>query len=267
MSRRIVVSTIAIAVFATACSAIVAGQLGDTGDFKKEGASSSGTSGTSGGQSSECSLLKNSSGIEIPDASNTCSECIATQCAAHVEYACQAGGDSKPWFDTMSGCAQKPWDGWGPSGSSFWGCGIKYRDAGPPIPSNDDNQKMRESERCINERCMQGTRPQCKLCEPSIADNLGGRKFLRVDPCGKCIATQCEDIVVRCCSTQAVAEFVTECAFTTDDAHKAECQKRRGFTDGGLPPHSSRYDTEDEQCLADLMRCFNDQCKTLECPP
>src|SRR5262249_39090180 len=80
-------SAAGFALLATACTAIVAGELKKYDDYKVSDTFTPGSS-SSGGKSDPCALTD-------PDAGNECSACIATSCVADIAYACQADGGHK----------------------------------------------------------------------------------------------------------------------------------------------------------------------------
>lgn len=258
IAARLVATIIGLASFATACSAIVAAQLGDTGDFSRDG---SARSPGSEDELDECSLQRGTS-VYITYDANPCSECIATECAAEVEYACNRGGREKDWFDDLKRCAQNPWDGFSPPGSnaSFYGCGPFEKEL-PPISSNgDDAERKRAAEICVHDKCLQGDLPACRRCEVSTRKTgVDDRALLRDDPCGSCLVEHCEKHLVRCCDTEPMQDFVEQCAFTPDPWNKTVCNELGAeIPDAGR--YRSRYDDAGGECLSALSECFKEHC-------
>ena len=165
LARHLVLYCVVLASLGTACTAIVLGKVGDTGDYKTV----SGGSSSSGSTLDECSLLRSTTYAGDRDA-NACSTCIENGCKSDIDYACNKGTSQKQWFQDMKDCAQKPWNGFSPpaEGSGFWEC-KKYATAKPPISDKgSDTQREVEAHNCINSKCLQGELPACKQCEVHV---------------------------------------------------------------------------------------------------
>jgi len=273
--NRLLPPTIAFAFFTTACTAIVLGQFGDTDDYAKNDAgrssSSSGTSGTSGDggdeQVGECDLRFNSE-FSKPSPVNACSECITTKCQGELAEACEPdGGKAIAGFSNVKSCAKSPYETFGPSGAgASWSC-EPFLDAGDPISGSSESAKRRSLERCVG-KCLQGGTPECKLCEVSTVetgtDNL---RFLKDDKCGKCLVTGCPDVLVECCDSQAVKDFVVPCAFTEDGTNKTLCRENNNRDPNGgtgrFPSSKSQYGDAGYACLNKLNTCWKLHCETV----
>ncbi len=288
---RLLVTAVVLSGSVLACTVIVNGKLGDKADYPlaEGGAGSSGgtsgSSGTSGGTVDDpCSLLvppgSSSSGRREPRPDNTCAQCINNACAAEVAYACDADASSpKPWFGKLARCAQNPWDGFPApdSGADFsWGCS-EYKELRPQISDDgSDVEQERAAQNCVHIACASSDKPPCKLCEVAIdkssTNPSAGKALLRNDDCGKCFL-QCEDVLVECCNTAPMDDFVAHCSFTADEEQKKLCLRlgKEVVGDGGPyrgPSGSNSYDQEDRYCTKKLQDCFNVNCFTKEeCKP
>lgn len=261
--RRLLFAGIVLGAFASACTAIVLGKIGDTADYQDNGASSSGGTAVS----DECSLLAVSYGSDRD--ANACSECITTSCKEHVEYACNRGNESegkKPWFADLSDCAKNPWIDYGPpgSGASFYDCKVYDNPDTKPIASEDEAAKKRAAEICVRDSCLTGELPACKLCEVHTKKpGVDERALLRDDPCGKCLSESCLPDLVRCCSSDAVRDFVEPCAYTVEPDNLVKC-RHLGAADAGA--NTTYYDSTDRACLTSISACFKANCAALpEC--
>jgi len=243
IARRLVIGV--IAGLAMACSAIVAGQL----DAAEKGSSSSSSSGnTSGvpGAGDRCEL--------VPAAEkNTCSECIASRCGQHVEYACdRASTDPKPWFGEMKLCAGDP----DQSGFSTWSC-RPYNDPElAPIAGNDEPAKEREATLCIRDQCLNGGFPLLTVAKPG---STGQQAKLEDSVCGQCLRDQCAAILVQCCAT-SVMRKVGRCAYTADETYKAECLEMEQHKIDGGRPNFATSNSLDPVCDWDMRDCFQKKC-------
>jgi hypothetical protein len=262
IARRLILSTIVLASFGSACTLLVMGKIGDTGDYPL-GAGPSGTSGSSGATTDECSLTAGSRTYDTDRDANACSECIATECKTHVEYACNRGENNqkKPWFESLSNCAKNPWENYIPpgSGASFYAC-TSYAQKQPAIAGEDEAAKKRASEICVHDKCLQGDLPACKLCEVHTEKTgTSERALLRDDPCGKCLVEGCPEVIIACCGTEPMGDFVEHCAYTNDPPKKALCKEL-----GSSVPDSGdkyrNYNDAGDECLSALSACFKANC-------
>lgn len=271
VTHRLVILAIAVASLGTACTAIVLGKIGETGDYKTVPTLGS----SSGSPLDRCSLLKGETFSASSDHdANACATCIETRCKDDVAYACNnsSGTKAKPWFDDLKKCAQNPWNGLAPpaessGGSSNTSYGCKsYETPATPISDNgSDTEREPKSHNCVNTNCLQGGTPACKMCEVHIRKSQADptEALLRNDPCGKCFVDKCPETLVKCCDTGGMYDFVDRCAFTADPANKAAC---RELGNPGKPDAGDRsntfYNDAGVQCLNDLKRCFQTYCAT-----
>jgi len=262
VAHRLVMTAIVLASFGTACTAIVLGKIGDTGDYKTVAASSS-----SGSSLDQCSLVKGDYSAGDRDA-NACSTCIETSCASDVAYACNAGSSKspKPWFDDLKKCAQSPWNGFSPPSAAgtgtYYAC-KKYETPATPISDNgSDTEREPLSHNCVNEKCLQGGTPPCKMCEVHIRKSPSDptEALLRNDPCGKCMVERCAATLVKCCDTGGMSDFVARCAFTADPANKAACRELGKDKPDAGERSNTYYDDAGGRCLDDLKSCFTTNC-------
>ena len=262
IERRFILATTLLAGLATACTAIVLGKVSDSEDYKVVPTGSS----SSGSTLDECSLLKSVGSSGDHDA-NACSTCIEANCKADIDYACNKERKpiQKDWFGEMQSCAQKPWNGYAPPPeSNSWSCKL-YATPKPPISDNgSDSQREPEAHNCINTKCMQGALPDCKRCEVHIKKTSSQDDvLLRDDPCGKCLVETCPALLVECCDTAPMDDFVQYCAFTKDTANKDKCLAL-GTTPADAGTVKS-YDDAGTQCFKKLAACFNAGCS--QCKP
>lgn len=262
IARRVILGVSVLASFATACTALVAARLSETNDYAVDGSTL--TASSSGSADDKCDLLADN--YTTYDA-NPCSTCISTKCTEAVDFACQKGtkNTAKSWFSTMKECAQNPWNGAYPpnSGASFYSC-KGYAQAQPPISSNgDDSQKKRESEICINQNCMQGDTPECRLCEISKQKTgVSDRALLRDDPCGSCLVDNCGAEIVACCDEGPRSDIIEACAFTADPWNKTVCKELGKTNPDGGDDHS-RYGDAGDECLSRISTCFKTHCASM----
>ncbi|HVH40860.1 MAG TPA: hypothetical protein VM925_00910 [Labilithrix sp.] len=257
-THRLVLSTILLASFGTACTALVLGKIGDTDDYKTGTTSSSGATA----DADKCSLLQadnyyNSSTLR--DA-NACSDCITTNCAEHVEYACNRAEPNrrKEWFATLSRCAQNPWWSYSPpgSGASSYGCSAYLKEQ-DPIAGEDESAKKRASEICVYDHCLNKDIPDCFLCEVHTQKTgVTEEALLRDDPCGKCLVEGCPEVIVACCGSEPMRDFVEPCAYTNDPDNKVKCQELASPDAGS----HRRYGDAGDECLAAMSACYKDHC-------
>ena len=255
VSNRLVLITISLASLASACTAIVLGKVGDTSDYT--------TVPTIGAKpkADECSLLTGSNG-EVD--ANVCSECIATSCKPEVDYACNRGQQEKKWFDQMRSCAQGPFIN---PGQGFDDNDCKsYTDAEAPISDNgSDTQKEIEAHNCITNKCLQGATPPCKQCEVSITKSQAESVKVRLqdDPCGSCLATNCQAELVQCCTALPMQSFVQKCAFTPNAENKAACLELGSpVPDAGAAIERDNYrdGSVNVTCRDLISACFKTNC-------
>ncbi len=253
---RLLLATALLGGLGTACTVVVLGKLSDT-----DGYPTGGSSGSSGSSAGACSLLKNDNYGNDYDAT-ACSTCIETNCKADIEYACKEDRTTqKAWFKDMKECARQPWNGQAPPGANnSWGC-FDYQKSKPAVSDDGgDSQREPEAHNCIHSNCVQGALPPCKQCEVTIQKSSSSqeRALLRNDPCGKCFVESCPEVLVECCNTPAISEFVTSCAFTGDPENKAKCAEL------GTTPEDAgnvrNYDDAGIQCFRKLAACFKSSC-------
>ena len=96
MRRHDVLALAFVALALPACTVIVGNQLSKYHDY-----TTSDTGGSGPQKTDPCALTP-------PDAGNACSACIANGCQSEIDYACKPDGSTKPWFDTMTSCAENP---------------------------------------------------------------------------------------------------------------------------------------------------------------
>jgi len=266
-----------------ACTAIVFANLDKIKDYELDdggrspSSSSSGSSSSSSGQVEvpECSLLKTSQNYAPPAKDNACAQCIESKCEADVSYACNEGQRSpKQWFTELKRCAQNPYDGFPDPESDAdysWGCGL-YKTVEEPIAGSDDAAKRRASEICVHDSCLQGEEPACRRCEV-FKKKTGSEDVqrLRDDPCGQCFTQNCNVVLVDCCNTNPMDDYIAPCAYTQDKANLRKCGE---VGDAGKDPDSgyyfkpsgSNYDSAAKTCAYKLGQCFNTHCaKKPEC--
>lgn len=272
VTHRLVMTAITLASLGTACTAIVLGKIGDTGDYKTVPTGGSSSSGT---PLDECSLLKGNSAGDRD--ANACATCIQTSCTSDVAYACNntpasSGGSSrtspKPWFDDLKTCAKEPWNGFPPpqsssSGSfSSWGC-KKFETTEPTVSDKgSDTEREPLAHNCVTNNCLQGDTPPCKMCEVHIQKSAADptEALLRDDDCGKCLVANCQPTLVKCCATPAMHDFVARCAFTKVETNKAACgELGKAMPDGG-PGFLRNYEDAGVQCLNELSACYTAKC-------
>lgn len=249
----------------TACTAIVLGKLSAT-DFPLEEAGTSNSSSSSGSAPGPCSLLADQFGNQAPVPDNQCSTCIATTCKDEVTYACNPSGQPKQWFQKLGVCAQRPYAGFAPpeagTEADSYGC-TTYADAGPAISDHgSDAEHEQASKICVQNNCMQGVTPACRLCVVSIA-KTNSISYLADDPCGSCIAQNCQSEIVACCDSQPMQDYVKHCAFTADTStNKGLCQELgdAAVGDGGRFDGPRGYETNDQVCMARLAACYQASC-------
>jgi hypothetical protein len=261
--HRLVLATALFACLGTACTAIVLGKLSASDDYKPVKTGSS-----SGSAIDECSILKDRLQNTEHDA-NPCSTCIQDNCPADLTYACNSGKhDPKSWFDVMKECAQNPWDGFSPPGEStnFGRSSCTQYEKTKEVPPDDggDTQREAEAHNCINSKCLLGTLPACKQCEVHIkkSDVDDTEALLRDDPCGGCIAENCKEELVACCSTSPgpMSDFVKHCAFTPVAANKTLClELGKAVPDAGIN-FDEDYGDAGHDCLSRLSACFKANC-------
>jgi hypothetical protein len=246
---RLLFSTMTLALFATACTAIVAGKLGDTGDYKRSDSTS-----TTSGTLDECSLLM------VESQKNECSDCIETKCKSDVEYACQRDGkQKKEWFSSLASCAQGPYLGF-ESGYSYR-CD-DFESPGEPISGDDDAARRRNAELCVKNKCLVGATPPCALC-PVKVQKTGIQEFAKLgeSDCGKCLEENCKGEIVQCCGTNVVSEYVAKCSYTRDATNRAKCNELAGDFDP-KDAGSATYETaEGKACQTTVRACFKQHCQ------
>ncbi len=243
------------AILATACTAVVAGKVGGKDDYKKTDSTS-----TTSGNLDKCSLLTDRYNAEKE--SNECSECIATECKEDVEYACNREGSKKPWFENLADCAQNPYVSYGPQGSSFYDCN-HYKDAGPPFTGSqeDDAAKRRNSEICVNKKCMTGETPPCRLCPVWVKKpGTDDRAALGSLPCGQCIEQNCKKEIVECCETAVISYHVTACAYVDAPELKEKCNEILTLDGGKINNGNDSKGEFGEACQLKIKACFEENC-------
>lgn len=250
-----------------ACTAIVLGQVGDKKDYNVGNADSPGASSGAGA----CSLLtpqNNYSNGDYPD--NECAQCINTECAEDVKYACADGKTKKDWFTNLASCAQNPWIEYAPRGSSgsFYECGL-YQKENPPIDDNSDQHYRRKSEICVHDKCMQDPGKKCQLCAVSIeaTSSSGDSRPLANDECGSCFTDNCNAVIAECCKSRVIDDYVRHCA-NTPDPDQLEICKKIGDADGGAVAeehgsnsYGNQYSEDEWTCVGKLAECWNSFCK------
>ena len=266
-----------------ACTAIV---LGTTGDYKdaqlgdphasssSSGDSSGGTSSTSSTSSSgskpdPCSLLtpqRSSYNTEYPD--NECAQCIKSSCSDDISYACGDGKSKKDWFSNLASCAQNPWVQYPKPGSSgsFWECGQYDKPTLTEIPGEDDQHYRRKSELCVRDNCLKDSGAPCRLCEVNIGatSSSGDNLLLRDDRCGSCFTDKCNQVIIDCCTSRVIDDYIAKCANTRDSMNLDTC-KKIADADGGAvaDEHGSggnRYDPEEWACVGRFAACWQKNC-------
>ncbi len=267
-TNRMLFVTVVLASFATACTAIVLGQVGEFSDYK--------TSDTPAGQAPTCSLLKSDQYGTKDVTPNTCSSCIETNCQPELDYACQ-GDKQKAWFADIKKCAQNPWvSGFGPadasSSSNSYGCFPFEKDK--EVPSGDttsDTYFEATAHNCVTDKCFQNDPPSCKKCEVHIkrSDNDDVEARLEDDPCGMCVAQFCQPVLTKCCDVvDTMMSLVKKCAYTALAENKAACYElRKNDLDGGYPdagrgqgtPINESYQ-EQVDCFQEITNCYKNNC-------
>lgn len=241
MKPLALLGTFLLASVATACTAIVAGKLSDTSDYK--------TSATPT-QPSACDLVEGDA--------NTCSTCIQTNCANEVAYACNNGIQEKKWFSTMQECAKNPqyFDKYD------WGCST-YADAeAVAADPGSDTQQEAVAHNCITSNCLQGATPDCKRCDVGIqkSSNETTTANLADDACGSCIVANCYSQLLSCCDVQGpINDFIQYCAYTALSTNKTKCQALANDGDAAAPTFMA-YEDAGIQCFDLLSQCFRDNC-------
>jgi hypothetical protein len=179
-----------------------------------------------------------------------------------VEYACNRAepNKQKEWFDTLSRCAKNPWGTYilPGSGASFYGCGT-YEEKQQAFNTNDEAAKKRASENCVHDKCLTGDLPACKLCEVHTErTGTTERALLRDDECGKCLVEGCPEVIVACCGSEPMRDFVEHCAYTGDPAKLAICKELAS----SMPDSGERrnYNDAGDECLTALSACFKSNC-------
>lgn len=255
ITTRLLLGTIALASFGTACTAIVIGKVSDTSDYETVP-----VGGSTKSTLDQCSLRKGSFGEA--DA-NPCSDCIETNCKPAVDFACNGGTQEKPWFDQMKSCAQDPFV---TPGQGFDNNDCKrYADAKAPIADNgSDTQREIEAHNCITSSCLQSATPACKQCEVSIVKSQAESTPVRLqdDACGRCLVANCQAQIVQCCTTLPIKSFVEKCAFTAKPENKAAClELGNAVPDGGEGESNYRDGSANLTCRDLIAQCFQANCK------
>ena len=227
-----------------------------------------------------CSLLVQNPNSADPEVNppNTCATCIATNCSDDVEIACNKG-TYKGWFTSLQGCADGPYLKYAPPEAGLAGdeyeC-TSYQTPGPAFTGDLDSDpaRQRASEICVSEKCLQGLTPPCAQCPVWVAkdetNNPGNHtiQFLADDTCGACFSA-CQDVLVRCCKSLPVSDFVQYCAYTANSDYKPRCAALAdpNVFDASFPLRSTEtsYQDVDNTCLNDLVGCFKANCKS-RCP-
>jgi hypothetical protein len=243
-----------LALVTTACTAIVAAELNKYDGYKVS------DSLNPADDTDKCALTD-------PDASNSCSTCIAQNCAANVAFACPAdGGAAKKWFEQMQSCAQNPVEGYDQGHYEQYGCHIYDNPDAQPLTTGDDNQKEREALLCVRDHCLYdaGAVPPCHQCVVSVGKtgSAGGYARLEDDPCGKCISDHCGALLVKCCDT-SLPDGLATCAYTGDPDNKKTCHDAV-FIDAGGPDAEPRPGGIDH-CTWEFAQTCYPQCKQY-CP-
>jgi hypothetical protein len=254
IGRRLVTATMLLAGLASACTAIVLGKLGDTGELPID------PNATGGGAPSsfdECALLGE------PDAANECATCIAENCEADVSYACSRGeAGTKSWWSALQGCARNPYKSYGPPGLTSYACASYDKPDATPITGVDDEQaKQRRAELCVRDRCLKTATPACKLCPVRVdLPTVNEERLLESDPCGACIKTNCAAELVRCCTTSVLQYHVQFCGYTNDDGYKGKCHQLAEPAASPLQANSL-----DSVCDYDVRKCYVANCASTAC--
>jgi hypothetical protein len=247
--KRLLLSTIMLASLGTACTAIVAGKWGDTGEYRKIDSTS-----TTSGTLDECSLLTTET------QKNECSDCIETKCKSDVEFACQRDGKQKmSWFSNLSSCAQNPYLGF--EGSYSYRCD-DFQSPGDPIPGDDEAARRRNAELCVKNKCLVGATPPCALCPVKVKKpNVQEEAKLAESDCGQCLEENCKGEIVQCCGTNVVRENVAKCSYTKETTYRAKCNELAGEFDP-KDAGSSTYETaEGKACQTTVRACFKQHCE------
>jgi hypothetical protein len=260
ISHRLVLATVVLAGFGTACTAIVLGKVSDSDGYTTL---APGKTPPSPGELDECSLLRSNSNQGDRDA-NACSDCIQTSCPTDVAFACNRDKTPKSWFSKMKDCAQDPWQNFRPptEPSGFYSCKTYETPAEVISDNGSDAERESAAHNCITAKCLSGELPACKRCEVSInkPGSTSEKALLRDDACGKCMVESCEAVLVRCCNLEPMQEFVQKCAFTNSPSNKAACLELGNADPDAGRDKTDTYNAEDTQCLKDLAACFKTSC-------
>jgi hypothetical protein len=272
--RRVVAFAISLAASATACSLIVIGQLGDAKDYPLAdgglgGSSGNTSSGASSGVYNPCNILNDpfddpqDPGKKPPVPSNECSDCIQQQCPTDLTNMCNDGEGGAPasWYGQIRNCAQGPY-------LSDWNCSeYEYE---PDTYTGHEKLATDEymSKRCIHEKCTDrdaAAPAPCALCKIQIRDTTSQQQDhdLKDDKCGGCIYTNCRKELSDCCTTDAVTDFITSCAYTDSTDNLTQCLKILAFDGGPNPPIISAT-----TCATRIRDCMvAHQCDQNACRP
>jgi hypothetical protein len=239
------------ALLASACTAIVAGELNKYDGYRVSDSLSP------HGNDDPCALTD-------PDASNACSTCIAQSCAADIAYACPAdGGTPKPWFSGLQKCAQNPYQGYD-DGYLRYSCRPYEDPDAQPFTGNDDNAKERAAMLCVRNNCLDSGTPPCHQCVVGIqkTGTAGGFALLDDTKCGQCIRRECGDLLVKCCESN-LPEGLTSCAYTDDPELKQQCHDAVYHDAGGPDARPNSVGTD--LCTWEFAQTCLPKCQT-SCP-
>ena len=260
ISHRLVLATVVLTGFGTACTALVLGQVSDTDGYTTL---APGVTPDQPGALDKCSLLKSDTSSADRDA-NACSDCIQNSCPTDVAFACNRDKSPKTWFSKMKDCAQGPWQGSRPPSepSGFYGCRSYEKPVEAVVDNGSESEREATAHNCINSKCASDDVPACKLCEVMIEKpgSTTEKALLSVDECGKCIVLRCAAPLAKCCNGQAVNEFVEKCAFTNLGSNKATCLELGKPDPDAGHDKSNSFNETDLACLKDIGTCFMNNC-------
>jgi hypothetical protein len=180
-----------------------------------------------------------------------CGSCIAQKCGRLVDTVCTPKTDAGGYSTMLSEVEQCALGYDLGGGTSNWACRDYFTDAGDPIAGNDPTAVLSQLRHCVETGCVgTGGATACRGCKIEYVEpNSRTAYALESNACGKCIRAACADLLVNCCSSDAVEKEVRPCGFW-DRSKLDGCQKLFGLPDGGRPDSGFN-----DQCTYDVREC------------
>lgn len=251
MNTRLIVAIAIAGGFAAGCTFIVGSKFSDTDDYKQN------VNPADTARDQQCALP--SSNKVAPE----CGKCITDSCKAEVDYACGRTGNegAHQYFSTAESCANDP----NQAGGS-WSCGTyaNSKATSPPNPTTESEHKQ-ALEVCIRDRCVNnGATPACKTCKPSIT--AGSDTYeLGKGACGSCIASACQEQLVRCCTISDVVSDLSYCAApqlqSSGTSNRDKCLRAFSVPDAGTKSDAGTCDQDLRGCMASCKSTCSDTSK------